>query len=811
MQPDLLANPAAVEPRYDELALAPGVPRTHWRRFSEVLQQTSAEALAERMALVQRAVRDSGVTYNVYADPKGLDRPWELDALPMVLPDVEWQQLAAGLRQRAALLNAVLVDLYGPGRLLREGLLPPSLILGHSGFLRPAVGSKPPGGIFLHSYAADLARSPDGRWWVLADRTQAPSGSAYALENRLLVARLFPDLFRELGVARLNGYFNALRESLLQFAPSGRERPLAVVMTPGPYNETYFEHSFLARYLGFPLIEGGDLVVRDGCVWLKTLEGLQQVHAILRRQDDSYCDPLELRADSALGVPGLLECARRGTVLVANALGAGVLESGALLGYLPRLCELLLGEPLRLPSVATWWCGEAAAREDALSRVSQVVFKSADPAVRFEPIFGAELDAKAAAALTGAVRANPARYVAQELVRASLAPTLAPDRPAVPGSRPIGLRMFAIATAAGYAVMPGALTRVAADSDPRVVSMQRGGSAKDTWVLRPEAMVRDRPLSPPGAEAPAASARGAVVVASRVVENLFWYGRYCERCDSLARLLRTGLHATLEGEGQEPGVARVAAALGIPIDRKLPARSWVAAAVDQSNMAALPAALGHLGRLAFSLRERMSLDNWQAVRRLVDDGSPPVGASISEALPWLDRVIGVTTALAGFALDGMTRDMGWRFLSIGRRLERLSARCLALQVALEEPGEAPGWLLELADSIVTYRARYSSQPAWGPLAELLVFDRQNPRAVAYQVQGVRDYLDRTSSVVGEAVGRDWQAHLAALQALASATDLRARLPLVLGGVRQSAWDLSDHLTQQVFTHATRDAQAVIAR
>lgn len=811
MQQDLLANPAAVEPRYDELALAPGVPRAHWRRFSEVLQQTRAEALAERMALVQRAIRDSGVTYNVYADPKGLDRPWELDALPMMLPDAEWQQLAAGLRQRAALLNAILVDLYGEGRLLHEGLLPPALVLGHAGFLRPAVGSRPPGGIFLHSYAADLARSPDGRWWVLADRTQAPSGSAYALENRLLVARLFPDLFGELGVARLNGYFNALRESLLQFAPSGRERPLVVVMTPGPYNETYFEHSFLARYLGFPLVEGGDLVVREGCVWLKTLEGLQQVHAILRRQDDSYCDPLELRADSALGVPGLLECARRGTVLVANALGSGVLESGALLGYLPRLCEHLLGEPLRLPSVATWWCGEEAAREDALSRAPQLVFKAADPALRLDPVFGAELDAPALANLVAEVRSHPSRFIAQELVRASQAPTLTPDKPAVPGARPIGLRMFAIATAAGYVVMPGALTRVAADSDPRVISMQRGGSAKDTWVLRPQAATRVRPLPQPGADAPAGAARGTVVVASRVVENLFWYGRYSERCDSLARLLRTGLQATLEGEGQEPGVARVAAALGITIERKATARGWVAGVVDEANPSALPAALGHLGRLAFSLRERMSLDNWQAVRRLVDEGSPGPMASVSEVLPWLDRVIGVTTALAGFALDGMTRDMGWRFLSIGRRLERLSARCLALQVALQEPGEAPGWLLELADSIVTYRARYSAQPAWGPLAQLLVFDGQNPRAVAHQVRGVAEYLEKAAGVVGEDVGQAWRAHVEVLDAVAGASDLRAELPSVLTRVRQAAWDLSDHLTQQVFTHATRDAQALIAR
>jgi hypothetical protein len=343
-----------------------------------------------------------------------------------------------------------------------------------------------------------------------------------------------------------NSSANRRRALQFHYAPAGSEQPLAVVLTPGPYNETYFEHSFLARFLGFPLVEGGDLVVRDCKVWLKTLEGLQRVHTILRRQDDSFCDPLELRADSALGVPGMMECADRGTVMIANALGSGVLESGALLGYLPKLCEALHGAPLRLPSIATWWCGEPAAQAEALRNIDHLVFKTADPGRPFEPVIGQELSSSEREAFIARVRAEPERFVAQELVRVSQAPTLTPRRPDLVGTRPIGLRVFAIATPDGYQVMPGGLTRVAADADPHVVSMQRGGSAKDTWILAGSAAPALPPV-PVTPELPSVAAtRRHVIIASRVVENLFWYGRYAERCDHLARLLRTGLNAALE-------------------------------------------------------------------------------------------------------------------------------------------------------------------------------------------------------------------------------------------------------------------------
>lgn len=812
MQPDLLANPAPTAARYDELLAAPGSPRAHWARFHAELQGTTGTALADRIGLVERAIRDSGVTYNVYADPQGLDRPWDLDVLPLILPTDEWAQIAAGIAQRANLLNRVLADLYGEARLLHEGRIPPALILGHSGFLRPACGTRPPGGIFLHSYAADLARSPDGRWWVLADRTQAPSGAGYALENRLLVARLFPELFRELQVARIAQHFNSLRESLLHYAPTVSGPALAVVLTPGPYNETYFEHGFLARYLGFPLVEGGDLVVRDGCLWLKTIEGLQRVHTVLRRQDDSFCDPLELRADSALGVPGLMECARRGTVLVANALGSGVLESGALLGYLPTLCEHLLGEPLRLPSIATWWCGEPSAQAIALSHIEHLVFKPADPARRFEPVFGAELSPGERAAFAEQVRAEPGRYVAQELVRVSQAPTLTPRRPDLLGTRPIGLRVFAVVTPDGYQVMPGGLTRVAADADPYVVSMQRGGSAKDTWVLSgtPAAAAAPVPASPRIATTHP-QARRQVIIASRVVENLFWYGRYAERCDQLARLLRIGLNAAIDSEITEAAVARVAAALGLPIDRERPAEAWSDAATQDQQAYGLPNQLRQLNQVAFSLRERMSLDNWQAINRLVQD--PVLGrrVSLTETLLWIDRAVSALMSLSGFALDGMTRDSGWRFLSIGRRLERLSSSALCLSLALEKPGEGLGWLLELADSSVTYRARYTSQPEWGSVLELLLYDEENPRSLMFQLRGIRDYLRKLSHLPNVDYAAQWGALVDNTVVLGVHGDVPPDLSRQLLRLREHACQFSDTLTQHVFNHLGRSAQALLAR
>ncbi|MBV8030066.1 MAG: circularly permuted type 2 ATP-grasp protein, partial [Betaproteobacteria bacterium] len=457
MSRELLAEYPQSTDRYDELFEAAHTPRAHWKPVIDQLAAWPAERMRERVHAVASQVRENGVTYNVYADPQGADRPWELDLLPMIVPQEEWAAIEGAIAQRATLLNRILVDVYGEQRLLKEGALPPALLFGHAGFLRPCRAPRPERDVMLHVYAADIARSPDGRWWVIGDRTQAPSGAGYALENRIIISRTFPQLFRDLKVQHLADFFARLREALAHFAPQPEQgSPFTVLLTPGPHNETFFEHAYLARYLGLPLVEGSDLTVREGCVWLKTLSGLQRVHAILRRLDDDYCDPLELRSDSALGIAGLVDAVRRGNVLVANALGSTLLESGALLGFLPKLCQKLLGEPLRMPSVATWWCGEPAALAEVEANVHRLVIKGAFPQLRVEPMFGEDLDERGRKRVIAMLRSRPNDYVAQELVHLSQAPTWDRAHPRLLG-RAIGLRGFACATPEGYIVMPGGL------------------------------------------------------------------------------------------------------------------------------------------------------------------------------------------------------------------------------------------------------------------------------------------------------------------------------------------------------------------
>ena len=827
----LLSGYVSVEGRYDELLCAPGTPRPHWDAFLRSLAAREGLEVGETLALMASEIRENGITYNVYADPKGADRPWEVDPLPLLLSASEWEEIAAGIAQRADLLNRVLGDIYGPQELLRSGAIPPSIIFGHSGYLHQVQGIRPPGGVHLFNYAADLARSPDGHWWVVNDRTQAPSGAGYALENRLVVSRVFPQMFRELHVQHLASFFDALRESLLRWAPkdvvdrvSERTNPLVVLLTPGPYNETYFEHALLARYLGFPLVEGSDLTVRDGCVWMKTVEGLKRVNAILRRQDDDYCDPLELRSDSALGVPGLTDCARRGTVLLANALGSGVLESGALLGYLPKLSEQLLGEPLRLPSVATWWLGEPAALDDAWKRLDKLIIKPLERSIREPAVFGADLSAKERSSLRDRVAARPQRYVAQEWVHVSQAPVLEQktDRGHAEqlSSRTVGLRVFAVATPHGYHVMPGGLTRVAGDDRSRVIAMQRGGRSKDTWVLSDAPVnasfsLLSRTVKPQDLVATRAN------VPSRAAENLFWFGRYGERCETAARLLRVAIADVLDDSSEQAG--------GIPPTLILAQRMGLIDSTDHPSTDLLRAAthpdeglserLRQLSRVAFNLRDRMSADHWRSLNQLIADpvfqrGLSSTSLGLPLAMGWLDRAVTSMMTLSGFVLDGMTRGVGWRFLSIGRRLERLSTLCNVLQVAINE-GRTHGldWLLEYADSTVTYRSRYLVAPEWLPVLDLLLRDEVNPRSVAFQLKGLAEYVAKLELSHGRFASDVLAPAHHALRQLETC-ELHPEseaLADVLAQLQRAAHAVSDELTLKFFSHAaSRSVLSLVA-
>jgi uncharacterized circularly permuted ATP-grasp superfamily protein/uncharacterized alpha-E superfamily protein len=837
--------------RYDELLLsdsagalggaertaegsATRTPRLHWQALLSELRAAPAGTMRDRVQMVQRQVRENGVTYNVYADPQGADRPWELDVVPFILPADEWAAIEAAVIQRAELMNEILLDVYGEQKLLRDGHIPPALVFGNEGFLRPCHGIVSIGGVALQTYAVDLARAPNGQWWVVSDRTQAPSGAGYALENRLAIARAFPDLFRELKVQRLAGYFAAWRESLIYWgrlctpqsqadAYGGNDRPLIVLLTPGPYNETYYEQSYLARYLGFPLVQGSDLTVREGFVFLKTLAGLQRVSVILRRLDDDFCDPLELREDSALGVPGLTEAARRGTVMITNSLGSNILESGALLGFLPKLAQVLKGQNLLMPSVATWWCGEPAALQEAIRRMDTLVFKPAFGHLKQKVVFGDRLSDLEKDTFKQLLMANPQNYLAQEFVKNSQVPVWKPSttndeksvRAGVLGASEVVLRVFACATPSGYQVMPGGLTRVATNLDSRSLAMQRGGGSKDTWVLTTGA-VNETTLI---AQATGSNQliRSDTQLASRTVENLFWFGRYAERCDNTVRLMRRMLDDLIDVTPDARG-NDWAALVSLCQEHELLAKDTqpndpaiercLLNAMHSDEVAGLGNHVNQLFRVAFSLRERLSADNWRALNYTLQQlGKPKPDLKIGEALLLLDEASISLMTLTGFALDGMTRDMGWRFMSIGRRLERLQFMTSVLQHAIAKPDlNNLDWMLELGDSTITYRSRYMAKPEWLPTLDLLVLDPANPRSLLFQLDGLVGALKRVSAVHGECGFTLLEPLLADFKQLDVASTLRydsAMLKQLLDRLKRAGVELSEQLEARFFSYAAK--------
>ena len=388
---DLLRHYRAPSGHYDELQQAPGILRPHWAAFAERAGDISPADLTHAQKRIARQLHENGVTYNVHASGAA-PRAWALDALPHIVPMNEWDELERGLRQRARLLEAVAADVYGPQHLLRNGLLPPAAVFGHPGFLRPCHGITPPSGTFLYLLAFDVARGPHGDWRVIETRSQAPSGAGYALENRLSVSQLFASAFREQHVQLHAPFFRALRETLLETSPRDHGTPNIVLLTPGPFNETYFEHAYLSRYLGFTLAEGADLTTREDRLFLKTVAGLRPVHAIVRRLDDDFCDPLELRTNSTLGVAGLAQAWRSGRLLLANALGMGVLESPLLPSFLPGICQHLLGESLAIRSPELWWDDGDGRMEAGLARLTQTVIKPARPNADAPAVLGPGLD-----------------------------------------------------------------------------------------------------------------------------------------------------------------------------------------------------------------------------------------------------------------------------------------------------------------------------------------------------------------------------------------------------------------------------------
>ncbi|OAN88514.1 molybdopterin oxidoreductase [Marinobacter sp. EhC06] len=815
---DILRQYHPVPDRFDELGSMGSGPKSHWRPLLQQLNLESVDSLNIRAQAVSNAIAEDGVTYNVYEDPRGDSRPWEVDLLPLILGADEWQWLSKAVAQRAELLDSVLADLYGEQSLLKEGLMPPALVYGQAGFQWPCQGIEPADGRFLHLYAVDLARAPDGGWWVMADRTQAPSGAGYALQNRLVISRAFPAPFHNLPVTNLSEFFQGFQNSLAGMSPAGTESPLCVLLTPGRFNETYFEHVFLARYLGLPLVEGQDLTVRDDTVYLKTLQGLRRVHAIYRRLDDGFCDPLELRADSVLGIPGLLGAVRAGKVLMANALGSGVLESAALFGFLPEISKKLLGSPLAMPSVASWWCGEKPALDYVIEHLDELVIKPAFASMRMEPVFGYQVRGAERDALIKKMHAHPHAFVGQELVHLSQAPVWKGERDQPLATRSIGLRLFAAATPSGWRVMPGGLTRVAMDEGVEVISMQRGGLSKDTWVQArytapSKSLIKKRLQVSDLLD-------GERDTPSRVGENLFWMGRHSERAEATARLLRAAFNR-LSGHDQASeeallGLQQAAEQFGtLPepeedaVPEPLPGM-LLRAVSDLKFPGSIASILQALLFNASQVRDRLSSDNWHTLNRV---GKPlsPAPTTPDQSIRALNLVLLDCISLAGFAMDDITRDASWVFLVIGRRLERLANLCTLICVPLFSDRFSRHamleWLLEVANSEVTYRTRYRRTPELLGVVHTLVIDASNPHSVMFQLRQLQKDLPEMGRKTGQLFPPDLNESLQRLQALDLHPFERKRpdkaceaLAELLCDIRSEVYRVSDEIQRQCFIH-----------
>jgi len=739
---------------YDEMSAPDGSLRPHWKRFVDRMDQLGPNELTRRWDIARRLIHENGVTYNVYGDPQGMDRPWELDALPLMLSAPEWAGLEEALIQRAQLLNLIVGDLYGPQALLRAGLIPPELVYANPGFLRPCHGLKPPYGCYVHVYAADLARSPNGQWSVITDRTQAPSGAGYALENRIILSRVFPDLFKECRIQRLALFFQRLRETLAAVAPHNRENPRTVLLTPGPYNETYFEHAYLARYLNYTLVEGGDLTVRDQCVYLKTLGGLHRVDVILRRLDDDFCDPLELRPDSFLGIPGLLQAVRAGNVAIANTLGSSIVETPALKPFLPQLCRHLLNEDLRLPSVPSYWCGQPGMAEHVIAHLDKMVVKAAFPQRGFEPLFGSQLTAAQKQELAARIRSKPHNYVGQEQVALSTAPVFVGNQ--IQPSHTV-LRGYLCAHGASYAVMPGGLTQIPSSADSLVFSLQRGGRSKDTWVQAAGPVSTFSLLRP--AHAQIELTRGGSDLPSRIADNLFWLGRYVERTEGTVRLLR-GLvnrlsEKSLLAEVRElPLLMRAFLYLRRGEVVKIgeggtPADDLRLIVQECRAQGGLFDTLRLLYSVARVVRDRISADTWRVLSSLKEDVAWPErlhASGTSEVIEHLNVLLMSVASFGGLASESMTRGYFWRFMDMGRRIERAGYMCgLLRNTLIDAPGgdDAPMLeaVLDIADSSMTYRRRYMANLQFAPVLDILLADETNPRSVAYQLVAMDEHVN----------------------------------------------------------------------
>ena len=743
----------------DELMGTDGTLRAVWSRLVSALDGITPDEMAKRIARGEQYLRDAGVFYRRYGPQDSSERDWPLSAMPVLIDEDEWATISTGLSQRADLLEQVVADLYGDNTLVANGHIPASIIAENPEWLRPLVGVKPRSGHFLHFIAFDIGRGPHGQWWVLGDRTQAPSGAGFALENRIATSRIFSDIFASANVHRLAGFFRVFRDTLLGLRAEDDSR--VGILTPGPLNDTYYEQAYIARYLGLMLLEGEDLTVRDGRLMVRTVAGLRPLSVLWRRLDAAWADPLELDETSRLGTPGLLGAVRDGTVTMVNALGSGILEAKALLAFLPKISEVLAGRPLAMPNVATWWCGQEAERNYVKANAHRTTIGNAFATrMVFDQDDRTTLQSPQSAVMSDDfIDRGAGHLVAQEIATLSTTPAF---KDGVLAPHPMSLRVFLARTPQGWQVMPGGFARIGAVGSATALAMQNGGAAADVWIVSKSAVRTETMLDPP--TAPFVRQQQAVLP-SRAADNLFWMGRYVERAENTIRMLRAyHLRLVESGTPDTPLLLRVAKFLATS---GADPRKGFPAGVAQTLSSAMGA--------ASHIRDRFSLDGWLAL----DDLSKTIAKMSKTAQPGDDMARAMSVLLrklsgfSGLVHENMYRSMGWRFLSIGRSLERAAmlSSMLANFTSAEAEEGSLDLTVEVADSTMTHRQRYAVSTNRSTIIDLLALDPLNPRSISYQINQIAEHVNVLPGVEG-------RTHLSPLQGaiLQTRTSLAIKLP-----------------------------------
>jgi uncharacterized circularly permuted ATP-grasp superfamily protein/uncharacterized alpha-E superfamily protein len=820
---------------YDEFVDAAGNVRPAWQELAECVGERGRGGLARLQSVVRGLVDNDGITF-VQADRHGdaitngdgtaVPGPWHLDALPLLISASDWDVLESGLVQRSRLLDAVLADLYGPRRSITSGALPAALLFAHPGYVRAARGIDVPGRHQLFLHGCDVSRAATGEFVVNADWTQAPSGAGYAMADRRVVAHAIPDLYERIGPRPASPWAQALRLALIDAAPESAEEPVVVVLSPGIHSETAFDQAYIASVLGFPMVESADLVVRDGKLWMRSLGTLKRVDVVLRRVDAEYADPLDLRADSRLGVVGLVEVLRRGAVTVVNTLGSGILESPGLLRFLPELAERLLGETPLLNTAPAYWGGIDVERSHMLARLSTLLIR---PVTGGDAIVGPALSTAQREDLAARIGATPWQWVGQELPQFSSAPTDLHPGGLSAGS--VGMRLFTVAQRGGFAPMIGGLGYLLAPGN--AAYKLNTVAAKDIWVRTPTRVTAER-IPPASVDLPAMMTPSPTraVSSPRVLSDLFWLGRYAERAESMARLLtvtRERYHefryrrelagsecvpVLLAALGEITGTNTGADGDDAEMVATAPTTLWSLTA-DRHRPGALAQSVERLGLSSRAVRDQMSNDTWMvlaAVERAVvhPSGGPPESPTEGEAYLATahSQTLAGMLALSGVAAESMVQDVGWTMMDIGKRIERgiwvtalLSATLTTVRSAGAEQTITESALVACESSVI-YRRRTLGKVSVAAVADLVLFDEENPRSLAYQFERLRTNLKALPSSSGSTRPERLIDEVAARLRRLDPADLedvtpegkRAELAELLGGMHADLRELSGLIT-----------------